>query len=95
MKFPLGQLLFSAGVNQCVQEDHNFLSFVMKSINRHSAFDWGECCKQDSLQNDLSLQKGGRLFSVYQDDQLKDHNKIWIITESDRRCTTVLFPSEY
>ena len=45
----------------------------------------------------IALQGGDRLFSVYEIPQglFALESKIWIITESDRSYTTVLFPSEY
>jgi hypothetical protein len=40
------------------------------------------------LMNDNGL----RLLSAY---QLADGQKLWIITEADRSCTTLLLPEEY
>jgi hypothetical protein len=51
----------------------------------------------DFYDNETALQGGGRLFSVYiiPAGLFALESKIWIITESDRSYTTVLFPSEY
>ncbi|MFZ4860331.1 MAG: plasmid related protein [Desulfuromonadaceae bacterium] len=46
----------------------------------------------DRVANELALQSGDRLFSAYKREGLP---KLWIITESDRSVTTVLFPDEY
>jgi hypothetical protein len=45
----------------------------------------------DRQENELSLQQGFRLLSVYSSAQ---RVKFWIITEADRSSTTVLFPDD-
>ena len=90
-KFPLGQLLMTRGVNNRVAKDIVFAKFVFQSLRRHASGDWGECGKEDWQENEFSLDKRLRLFSVYKAGQVK----IWIITEADRSATTVLFPEEY
>ncbi len=61
-------------------------------IGRHLNCDWGDICKEDREQNELSLKKGMRILSSY---KTEDGVKFWIITEADRSVTTVLLPSEY
>jgi len=79
------------GVNDRVAVDTSFSKFVVESLKRHASCDWGDLSAEDKKENDFSLDKHLRLFSVYK------HGKfvIWIITESDRSVTTILFPSEY
>jgi hypothetical protein len=48
--------------------------------------------KDDWKENDLSLEKGYRLVSVY---HAKNGAKFYIITEADRDITTVLLPEDY
>lgn len=54
--------------------------------------DWGDVSDKDRVENELALQEGDRLFSVYMKE---GQPKLWIITEWDRSATTVLFPEEY
>lgn len=61
-------------------------------LRRHNGGDWGELSKQDTLDNETSLQHGFRLLSAY---TLRSGVKIWIITEADRSSTTILLPCEY
>ena len=61
-------------------------------IARHQTADWGDVCPDDRAENDRSLKEGDRLFSVY---NLRDGEKIYIITEHDRSSTCVLLPEEY
>ncbi|MBL0023486.1 MAG: plasmid related protein [Saprospiraceae bacterium] len=78
-----------------VSINHSLLLSVPPSS--HLQGDWGDCCEQDQDSNETALQGGGRLFSVYHIPAglFALESKIWIITESDRSYTTVLFPSEY
>ena len=78
------------GVADQVAEDGAFAQFVAESTIRHLRGDWGDLCPEDRAENEFSLKKGFRLLSAY-----NGNHKIWIITESDRSVTTVLFPDEY
>ena len=92
IKFPAGRLLLTRGVNDMVAEDIEFAKLVTNSLKRHLSGDWGDLCKEDKAENELSLKEGFRLLSAYEQEGLQ---KIWIITEADRSATTVLFPEEY
>jgi hypothetical protein len=61
-------------------------------LDRHSFGDWGEVCRDDWEQNDLSLRDGFRLLSTYRTAR---GVRLWIITEADRSATTILLPEEY
>ncbi len=92
MKFKLGQLVLTMKVNATIAGNSQFSEHVFNSLKRHAHGDWGELCQEDRSLNELSMQEGGRLFSVYKKD---NQPTIWIITEWDRSLTTVLFPDEY
>ena len=79
------------GMNEKIADDIGFAKFVCDSIERHARGDWGDVCKEDWEENELSLKQGFRLFSSYTNGK----SKIWIITEADRSYTTILFPEEY
>jgi hypothetical protein len=91
MKFLLGMMVCTRYVNDCIAENALFAEFVLDSLKRHANCDWGEISESDKVENDFSLDKHLRLFSVYK----KDKFVIWVITEADRSVTTILFPSEY
>ena len=65
---------------------------IRLSLRRHLACDWGIVSEHDKLENEFSLDKHLRLFSVYEDS---NGRRFWIITEADRSQTTVLLPEEY
>jgi hypothetical protein len=88
-KFPLGQIVATpralAALQRADQTAQEFLA-------RHAAGDWGELDAHDRRENDLSVRKGFRLFSAY---RTAAGERLWIITEADRRVTTLLLPEEY
>lgn len=65
---------------------------IVTTIHRHQRGGWGDICQSDKEENELSLQKGFRLMSVY---TATNGTVFWIITESDRSVTTLLLPDEY
>lgn len=92
MKFNPGQLVMTRGVSDLVANSEEFAKHVHLSLKRHFAGDWGNVCDEDRVANELALQEGERLFSVYREEGLP---KIWVITEWNRSVTTALFPEEY
>jgi hypothetical protein len=68
-KFPIGQLVMTAGVNDRVAEDKQYAKFIFKSLRRHMKCDWGDLGKEDKDLNDQALtdlEYPGRLFSAYE-----------------------------
>ena len=91
MKFSPGRLVWTKNINDFVAENTQFAKFVTDSLARHCNGDWGDLSAEDKKENDFSLDKHLRLFSVYKLGKVS----IWVITEADRSTTTILFPSEY
>lgn len=92
MKFNPGRLAVTGGVFNLLDCDDEFARHVSLSLRRHLTGDWGDVCDEDRLANEVALQQGERLFSVYKKE---GQPTIWIITEWDRSVTTVLLPDEY
>ncbi len=90
MLFKLGQIVLTRGVNDLMAQNKAFAKQVTQSIKKHSCGDWGDTCKVDKAENEIAVKQGDQILSVYEGVK-----KIWIITESDRSATTVLFPDEY
>lgn len=87
IKFKLGQVVITRGaLAKLSQED------IANALRRHVSGDWGEVCKEDKKENELSLQQGFRILSAYRTSQ---GVKFWVITEADRSATTLLLPEEY
>ena len=102
----LGQLVFTTTLYDSITANPYFKSFVTQCLGRFTQHDWGILTDSDREQNDNAVKAGeGRIHGVYPfPDGCKwnavNHYKqpetaIWIITESDRSVTTILFPGEY
>lgn len=92
MKFPLGALVVTSHVAEAQAEDPALAVLIPQFIARHQAGDWGDLDAEDKKENEFSLTRHLRLFSSY---NLPAGGKIWVITESDRSSTCVMFPSDY
>ena len=93
--FSLGQTVMTRGVADAIANDVEFAAFVLASMERYQACDWGEMEESDKKLNDSAVAKGDdRILAAYKKQDGKAW-KIYIITEWDRSYTTILFPSEY
>ena len=75
-----------AAIKKSGQQPGEFLA-------RHQSGDWGDVDAHDRKENQLSLEQGFRLMSVY--TLSITGVKIWVITEADRSSTCILLPEEY
>jgi len=91
IRFPIGHLVATCNISDTCNSDKSFRSGVSNCLNRHMNGDWGDLCEDDKKANDSALVHGDRLLSSY----IVEGKKVWIITESDRSATTILFPYEY
>lgn len=87
--FPLGHILITPGALAAVAA-----AGVQAAdyVTRHVHGNWGDMSKDDWERNTQALTQGTRVFSAY---VLPDATRLWIITEADRRSTTLLLPEEY
>ncbi|WP_244119398.1 hypothetical protein [Burkholderia gladioli] len=88
--FPLGLIVATSGAldlldRTCTNAD--------ELLRRHGKGDWGVVCAVDARSNDLAVTNRSRLLSAYELGNSRE--RLWIITEADRRSTTLLLPSEY
>ena len=65
---------------------------IQIGLQRHQAGDWGDLGEEDWKENDQALRTGFRLLSSYRS---AGGVPFWIITEADRRSTTLLLPDDY
>ena len=86
-KFTLGHIVATPNALECLTPED-----IQCGMQRHQSGNWGEMCDSDRQENDLSLEKGFRLLSVY---RAANGKPFWIITEWDRSSTTVLMPEDY
>lgn len=90
-KFQLGEVYMTMPIIRAMQSNYAFYNFVRTSLNRYKQCDWGDIHDEDKEQNENAIKCGDKIVAVYGEEK----NKIRIITESDRSCTTVMFLDEY
>jgi len=88
--FTLGQLVATPGALAAIGVSGDDLSSYLA---RHQSGDWGDIDAHDRRENQLSLEQGFRLMSVY--TLSITGVKIWVITEADHSSTCILLPEEY
>lgn len=92
----LGEIVVTSTINTLMNENLDFYAFIHQSLHKHRNLDFGELCKEDIKLNMDSVKLGNRVLSMYKTSiPILKNKKIYIITEADRKCTTVLFPNEY
>ena len=80
MKFELGKVMMTVGANTKLE----CTSVAEILLGRYANGDWGNLSDDDKQENEM--------LGSYED---ANGVKFWIITEADRRCTTILLPEEY
>jgi hypothetical protein len=88
-RFLLGQIVATPGALDALAQAGDNPAAL---LGRHVTGDWGELDEHDQRENEFSVSRSLRILSAY---TLSDGTKLWIITEADRSCTTLLLPSEY
>jgi hypothetical protein len=86
-KFRLGSIAITSNAYELI---HPLDAF--DAMKRHSQGDWGDVAEEDKGLNDIALEDGSRLLSVYKD---RHGETFWLITEADRSVTTILMPEDY
>jgi hypothetical protein len=86
-KFRLGRIVSTPNALDHLTQDD-----ILLAIQRHQAGDWGDVSENDRRENELSLKRRSRLWSVYHS---ADGIKFWLITEANRSATLVLMPEDY
>jgi mRNA degradation ribonuclease J1/J2 len=89
-RFNPGQVVATPGALAAIGVSGDDLSTYLA---RHQSGDWGDIEAHDRRENQLSLEQGFRLMSVY--TLSITGVKIWVITEADRSSTCILLPEEY
>lgn len=95
--FDTGTIFATHAVSEKMDTSIIFNQFIFDSLERYIRKDWGDTCAEDAAMNNEALKTGDRIFAVYRLTKPDSFGvtTIWIITEGDRRCTTILFPNEY
>jgi hypothetical protein len=89
MRFALGKVAIT---RPCLARFENLGESVMAYLNRHISGDWGNLGEEDKAANEQAINRPIRILSRY---YLSDGDSIYIITEADRSCTTIMLRDEY
>lgn len=87
--FPIGALIFSAGVDRLMREGQ---LDPLPYIQRHTRGDWGDVTDEKWQANNAALQSGDRLDSSY---AVTRELSIHVFTEADRSATHIILTSEH
>lgn len=87
--FELGEVVATKAVLDAIL--NNNMS-VIGILNRHIVGDWGDIGQHDKIINDRACETGESIHSIY---NLRDTNKVWVVTNSSRTNTTILLQGEY
>jgi hypothetical protein len=86
--FSFGHVVATPGALVAIGVSGESLSIYLA---RHQSGDWGDIDARDRRENQLSLEQGFRLMSVY----TFSITGVKMITEADRSSTCILLPEEY
>jgi len=88
-KFPLclGRILITETAEGQLSREE-----VATSLLRHQNGDWGDLNGSDEKANEDALSSTGRLFSSYHS---RSGETFCILTDADRKVTTVFMPDDY
>ena len=96
-EFELGKVVVTTPVEALMKENEKFRKFVQLALGRHANGDWGKLSPEDKQKNGEALVNGERIVSNYKRPGMgrdEPNSRVWIITEADRKTTTILFPEE-
>lgn len=85
---PVGELIIEAEIARWMLEGR---LDPFPWLRRHLADDWGELTDQERRGNAYAIVHGGEIFSSYRTDTGRT---LWIVSEWDRRVTTLMLSSE-
>jgi len=88
--FPLGWLTVTPGAAETIARQRINVEHLLA---RHAAGDWGDIDEDDWAANNWAVQSGTRIHSAYGEEN--DPDRLYVITEANRRVTTILLPGEY
>lgn len=90
MKFELGQIVCSIGIQQAMHSSPSFLVDVQNSLHMYEQGYWGALSEADRQANEESLIANDELLGCYHTCR----GDICILTEWNHKVTTIFFPDE-
>lgn len=94
-RFNHGQVVMTSGFEALFPNSIQAQGAAIQLLNRHVSGDWGDVDKGDKRRNEEALIDGERILSKYTVTVENRAQDVYVITEADRRATTVLLTHEY
>jgi hypothetical protein len=91
MRFELGELYLTNGISNAKKHDIGFYIEIMTALAYYISGEYGNIPWEDVQANEYAILNGLRVIGCYNTSK----GDIYIITEADRSCTTILFCDEY
>jgi hypothetical protein len=92
--FDVGTVAVSRTVDLLAEQNPTLKVQIYQCLNRHVTGDCGDVSENDKVANFQAIMNGrARIHSAYLVEGVPE-GKIWIITEWDRKITTVTTPEE-
>jgi hypothetical protein len=89
IRFPLGRVVATPEALSALEKAEQLSA---EFLDRHVNGDWGDVSEADKQENEVSIEQGFRILSVY---ITSAGDRIWVLTEADQSVTTILLSSEY
>jgi len=70
------------------------LEVAAELVTRHTRGDWGVIGAVDAAANQAAVRDGDRIFSAYDVELGGQTVRVNVVTEADRKLTTILLPSD-
>lgn len=87
----INKLYMTRSINDNIAENSDFSKFICDSIGKYNEQNWGEVSQEDRELNDIAVNSENRIIAKYSYRE----RSIFIITEWDKKYTTILFVEEY
>lgn len=87
-KFTLGRVVVTPSARDALTSSGEDVGVL---LNRHATGDWGGVDPEDAVENEIAVQFGLRVVSIYSTCL---NYRIYVVTEADRSGTTVMLPEE-
>ena len=84
-------MYMTCGIMEAIDSDENFAREIDFAEAKFVRNDWGDTCAYDKKLNNKALVNGDRIVALYNTSR----GRVFIITETDRAITTILFGHEY
>lgn len=92
-KFNLGKVVVTSGINYDMEMSKEFREEILNCLAKYTSCDFSDMKYPEDVQSNYDAIASGedRIFATYNTSK----GEIYIITEWDRSCTTILFPEDY